>query len=109
MTIPVATTTIRVERPGAGRENYEAALFTVVASHVRAHIGNLSGLERLQGGSAERVTFRLDADPVDLKATDEIVDEVTQERYRVVWSKQRHGLGLDHVEAELRQGTGVAA
>ena len=108
MTLPFASTVVRVERPATG-DSYEPATYSVVTEGVRAHISTPSGFERSQSGSRSDVTFRLDADPCDLTAVDRVTDEQTGEVYEVVWAKQRHGLGLEHTEAELRQVIGVAA
>lgn len=107
--IPLATTTVSVERRGDESANYEAVTLTPIASGVRAHIGTPSGTEFLKGGSRETVTFRLDCDPVELDSECEVTDDRTGERYQVIWAKQRSGFGLDHTVADLRQVTGVAS
>jgi hypothetical protein len=106
--IPLATTTISIERRGDESANYEAATLTAVAAGVRAHIGTPAGTEFLRGGTRETVTFHLDCDPVELDSECEVVDDQTGERYQVIWAKARRGLGLDHVAADLRQVSGVA-
>lgn len=109
MSIPLATTTITVERRGSESANYETPTLTPIASGVRAVIGSPSGVTSRQGGSREAVTFRLNSDLVELDAECEVTDDKTADRYLVVWAKQRRGLGLDHTVAELQQVTGVGA
>lgn len=133
--IPLATTTIRIERLSviegatygqAGRTyNADGLLYSasdidrdawdelpppaVVASGIRAHIGRPSGTEDRAGSAQESVTWHLDCDPVDLRHTDTIIDELTGDRYAVQWAKQRQGLGLDRVEADLLQVQGIVS
>ena len=111
MAIPVATTTIAVLRVPSdpGRDPYDAKpAAEVIASRIRAHLSSPSGRERTVGGSQEVVEFRLSCDPVDLRHTDQVQDEQTDAVYEVTWARIRQGLGLDHVEAGLKQVTGVA-
>lgn len=108
MSIPVSTTTITVKRVAedADRDPYdEAPSPSVIAKGVRAVISSPTGSERRAGGSQENSSFRLNCDPVDLTHDCTVLDEVTGESYTVVWAKQREGLGLDHVVAELEQVT----
>ena len=109
MAVPLATTSIAVLRvpTDATRDPYDAqpAPETVV-SGVRAHISSPSGRERVAGGSQEVVEFRLACDSVDLRHTDRVQDEQSGAIYEVVWARSRQGLGLDHVEAGLKQVSG---
>lgn len=111
--IPIATTTITVKRSAvdAAADPYDApAAPAVVATGVRAHISAPAGTETVAGTAAQEVVrFRLDCDPVDVNNRDTVVDDVTGDVYEVVWARARHGLGLDHVEAELLEVTGVVA
>jgi hypothetical protein len=112
--IPLATTTITVLRPpsadpyGAGYDGTPAAP-TTVATGVRAVLGDPRGVERDVGGSQEDLRWTLTADPVDLTHDDQVVDDTTGITYRVVWVARRFGLGLDHIEAELRRVHGEAS
>ena len=111
MTVPLHTTTIAVLRIPAdsARDPYDAKpAAAVVASGIRAHISTPRGREQTAGGSQEVVEFRLSCDPVDLRHTDQVQDEETDALYEVTWARIRQGLGLDHVEAGLKQVAGVA-
>lgn len=111
MAVSLATTTIAVLRvpADASRDPYDAKpAAEAIASGVRAHISGPSGRERTAGGSQEVVEFRLSCDPVDLRHTDQVQDEQTDAVYEVTWARIRQGLGLDHVEAGLKQVAGVA-
>ena len=111
MAVPLATTTIAVLRApaDASRDPYDVQPEPeTVASGVRAHISSPSGRERVAGGSQEVVEFRLACDLTDLRHTDRVQDEQSGATYEVVWARARQGLGLDHVEAGLRQVNGVA-
>ena len=109
MAIPLATTTIAVIAGATTGDLYETVPgSTTTATGVRAHISTSSGDEEVRGGSQELVTFRLACDPVELTHTDRVQDEQTGEVYEVVWARSRSGLGLDHVQAGLRQVKGAA-
>lgn len=106
MASPLATTTLRVERPAAA-EPYEEPTYATVASNVRGHISGPSGAERGGDSSQEEVTFPFGCDLADVHHRDRIVDEATEEVYEVLWARQRRGLGLDHTTGALRQVDGV--
>ena len=111
MSILLATTQISVLRVAAdsARDPYDAQPApAVLASGVRAHISTPNGREQTAGGSQEVVEFRLSCDPVDLRHTDQVQDKQTDALYEVTWARLRQGLGLDHVEAGLKQVSGVA-
>jgi hypothetical protein len=111
VSVPLATTTVRVERAPVDptRDGYDPKPTpSVVVSGVRAHLSAPSGTEILGGGSEQRIDRHLDCDPADVRHYDEIVDEVTGLRYQVVWTESRTGLGLDRVEAGLRRIEGIA-
>ncbi|MGK2948990.1 MAG: hypothetical protein ACSLFP_10475 [Acidimicrobiales bacterium] len=106
--LPLATTTITIERPSS-TDPYETPTTTDVACGVAAHIGSPSGNEVDQGGQQERVDAVLLAKAgIGLLHTDLVVDDGTGDRYRVVWVRQRQGLGLDHTRAGLRVYSGAA-
>lgn len=115
MTLPNATTRISVLRKAADatRDPYDTQpAATAVATGIRAHISApmQRSDEEVHGGSQEVVQFPMHCDPVDLRHTDQVEDEATGEVYEVVWARQRLAMpgGLDHVEAELKQVSGLA-
>jgi hypothetical protein len=114
--LPLATTTISVLRQpgqteGEWRDPTDAPLDPVtVASGIRAHISVSSGVEDVAAGaSQERILFRLHCDPFDagIHHEDTVVDDTTGETFEVVWSHAIYALDLDHIEAGIRQVTGV--
>jgi hypothetical protein len=114
VSIPLATTTVRVLRPDAGadRDPYDPpGEPSTVAAGVRATISTSSGTEKVAGGSQEVVNFRLACDQYEggLHHKDTIVDERSGEVYNVVWSVTRNGFGLDHFQAGLQQVSGVVS
>lgn len=109
MSIPYATTTIRVWRPADDSAPYEEpAPPTLVAENIRAHISTSAGRDQPLG-DVEVVQFRLSADPVDLDYHDQVEDERTGEVFDVVWVRRRVGLGMDHVQAGLRRVEGMTS
>jgi hypothetical protein len=105
LVIPLATTTIAIERPGdvgADALDPPAAVPDVVAAGVRAHFPGPSGAETRGDQSTVR---RLLVDPCDLTHVDTVVDESTGLRYGVVWAVARAG---DPIEDELGGGESLA-
>lgn len=110
--IPLATTTITVERTEllATADPYDAVTANpeTVASGVRAHLSAPGGIERQRGQSQqEDVAWRLACDPCEMTADCIVVDDATGDRFEIEWARLRTGLGIDHIEASLRQVTGV--
>lgn len=110
--IPLATTTITVQRTAllATADPYDAvtAAPETVASGVRAHLSAPGGFETQGGQSAqEDVTWRLSCDPCEINSECVVVDDTTGDTFEIEWARLRTGLGLDHVEAGLRQVSGV--
>lgn len=104
--IAVATTTVTISRalPADDQDPYDTpATPAPVATGVRAVIGSEAGRLAVAGGAQETVTWRLTADPCDLRALDQVVDDQTGDTYQVQWARARTGLGLDHTEARLQQ------
>jgi hypothetical protein len=104
--IAVATTTITISRatPADDQDPYDTpAAPATTATGIRAVIGSESGRLTFSGSAQETVTWRLTADPCDLRALDLVVDDQTGDTYQVQWSRARTGLGLDHTEARLQQ------
>lgn len=110
--IPVASTTVRIERrsqPVAGQpveadqdpwdtgypDEPGETVYTPHVSGVRAVIsvggGNYAG-RTVGPGDSEVVNYTLLADPVDLGYLDQVVDEVTGDRYSVEWSITSPGI-----------------
>jgi hypothetical protein len=111
--IPLATTTVAVLRATADstRDDMDAPADTAratVATGVRATISSPSGSSSSANGTREEVSFRLGCDPIPagLSYLDHVRDEQTGDVYFVVWARPRLGLGLDHIEAGLRQVVG---
>lgn len=106
--LPLATTTVTVERPADG-DPYETATSTAVSAGTPAHIGSPTGREVDRGGQLERIDAVLLAAPgLDLTHTDLVTDDTTGQQYRVGWVDHRQGLGLDHVKAGLARFSGGA-
>lgn len=108
----LTTTTVSIIRPAAGDPYETASSETTVASGIRAHISSPLGSEQTIGGQLEQVDAVLLAESgIDLRHTDHVVDDDTAERWRVVWVRDRQGLGLDHTKAGLVafQGGAVGA
>lgn len=112
--IPIATTTIKVTRvptevDGDPVDPYDPQPEAEeVAAGVRAVISSPTGRERNIGGTQQAVEFSLSCDPVELRHTDTVQDEVSGELYQVVWVTQRVGFGRDHTRAGLKQVEGLA-
>lgn len=106
----IATTTVSIRRGVGIVDPYVTAAETVVASGVDAHISAPSGSDQMVGGDKEIVTaIALLPDGTDVVYSDDLVDERTNERYFVAWTRSRAGLGLDHVKCGLRQVKGGAS
>lgn len=110
--IPLATTTITVTRVAllATEDPYDppTAAPETVAAGVRAHLSGPGGFEVQRGRSAqEDVAWRLSCDPCDLTNDCVVVDDATGDTFEVEWARSRSGLGVDHIEASLRQVAGV--
>lgn len=106
--IPISTTTISVlEQTAADEyaEPYEGqteAQRVASAVGVRAVIGAPSGSEIVRGGEQMVAQYSLQCDPTPMTHRSWVKDEMTGRVYTVVWCKDRIGLGLDHVQAQLR-------
>lgn len=119
--IPLATTTVRIERPTAGVDPYDPDVSWTTVATVAAHISGPSGRERSIGGQQTEIDAVLLADIVDLRHQDRVVDlgipagddlyipSYTDDygatdvaRYEVTWVRQRQGLGLAHTKAGLK-------
>lgn len=117
MSIPYATTTLRIERqlgPNSTLVDPEETSTSVswqqIATGVRAHISLPTGSERIVGGTQEQVVFRFQCDLTDVEHTDRIVDETTGLTYQISWVHPRYvGFGLEHVTGGLQQVRGAVA
>lgn len=102
-------TTVAIRRPALGGDDYSGATYTTVATGVRAWVTPLYGAESATGGQSV-VTFRLQADPCDLRHYDQVVDERTGEVFDVLWVRAVGiAAGRAHVEGELKRVEGSAA
>src|SRR5688500_14340017 len=109
--LPLATTTITVKRVPADtdRDAYDEKPAEITAhSGIPAHFSSPSGREIMRGGSQEVIDRHLDCEIIDLKHTDHVIDEQTDERYQIVWAHKRMGLGLDRIEAGVKRVEGRA-
>jgi len=103
MTVLIPTTTVRIVRPDATSDPYEAGTESTVTFGVPAHISTPNGFDKAVGGDEELVTAVALLPPdLDIRHYDNLVDEGTGERYFVAWVRSRSGLGLDHTKAGLR-------
>jgi hypothetical protein len=112
--IPLATTTIRVERvaPDGTRDPYDTQpAATTIAQGIRAHISTSRGDEDRGGTDRSIVHFRLACDQfaAGLLHTDRVVDEQSGEVYEIRWAVARTALGLDHFHAGMDQISGVVS
>lgn len=108
MTLPLATTTVTIVRPAAGGDRYEAAASsTTIATGVAAHISGPDGGDLSVGGEQEQVDALLLCEPgLSLTHYDVVTDERTGDVWEITWTRQRVGLGLDHIVSGLRRVTG---
>lgn len=108
--IPLATTTISVERVEAAVDvdGYDDNLPgpTTVISGVRAVIGAPSANVALSGGDRVVYSATLRCDPCDLQADDTVTDE-TGTTWVVLWARRVTALGLDFIDGALRLTTGA--
>lgn len=117
MSLPLATTTIAISRGRVAdqyADPYEgggAADRDTVDSGIRAVIDAPTGREYVAGGEQTVTTFRLLADPCDLRRTDVVVDERSSITYRVMWTLPYYNPfgNADHVEAGLELVEGLIA
>lgn len=112
MAIPVATTTVLVERTSDRSETDPwdqptPSDWTTVKAGVRATISDASGRSG-QPGDTETTDFRLQCDPVGLNYADRVTDEKTGLRYDVAWSYDNPGIaGLSSTVAGLTRHQGL--
>lgn len=109
--LPLAPNTVTVTRPAGLTGDYEdaTASTTAIASGARCAISAPAGTDLVAGGQKEVVdaVLTFPATP-ELAHTDLVVDDDTDDAYRIVWVRRRRGLGLDHQVAGLRAVTGAA-
>jgi hypothetical protein len=108
LVIPLATTTITIERPRGDEDPYDTPVVRPQVTGVRAVIGSPSGRDHIIGGDQSVVTAKLNCDLCDLRHYDEVIDDTTGDRYSVVWVRRRVALGLDHLAAGLNTVEGQA-
>lgn len=102
--IPLTTTTVTIEAPSRP-EPYEATTWSTRVAGVPAHVSSPSGAERSGDAGGERIDAVLLCDST-VERNDRVTDEGTGAVYRVAWSLERTGLGLDHTRAGLVAATG---
>lgn len=108
MAIPLSLLTIQVQRstPIASDDDiadgYDAAgAAVIVASGVRAVIGQPSASVVLAGGDRVVFSATFNSDPCDIQPGDTVVAS-DGTRWIALWSRFSGGFGLDHQEGELR-------
>lgn len=108
MSIPLPTTTIAVLVPDADADPYEDRTLTQVATGVPAHFSTPRGYNDINGGTQENVDMQLVCDPCELPYTATIRDLTTDERWSVVWVRERSDLeGLAHMVVGVNRVQGV--
>jgi hypothetical protein len=81
----------------------------VIARGVRANIGSPGGSESTTGGNQENVSYRMQADPVDLLPTDQVRDDRSGLLYDVVTAVQRSAFGgREYTQVTLTRTRGAA-
>jgi hypothetical protein len=104
--IPLATTTISVVELLTGDDTTAPGAGVTSLTTVPAHFSTPTGRETQGSETVEKVLL---CDPIPtLSHRDMVVDEVTFDRYEVVWVDQRPGLGLDHTVAGVHRVRGAA-
>ena len=94
MSLPLSTTTVAVKRPARPAtedpwgDGYDAPVDRDEAeatptTGVRAVISPNGGTGGSTGGESQVLLFRMVCDPVDLRYSDEVLDEVTGQRFTV--------------------------
>lgn len=107
--IPLATTSVVIERLQDGVDPYEDEdAWMPIATGVPGHISSPTGQERAIGGEQSEIDAVLLADTLELQHTDRITDE-RGDTYRVTWVRYRVGLGLDHTVAGLKVFEGASS
>lgn len=108
MAIPLALTLLTIQRvtPVAGDDGiYDAydpqPAPVVVASGIRAVIGQPSANVVLTGGDRVVTTASFSADQCSIQPGDTIIDS-TGTVWSALWARAVNGLGLNHVSGELR-------
>lgn len=106
MALPTATTTIDViEKTGAA---YEAQTETTVFSAVRAVFSAPRGSSQIVGGEESVTDMELYCDPIALKYNHIVNNNMTNERWEVIWVTQRRAVGLDHCQAGVNRVVGAS-
>lgn len=109
--IPIATSAITITRveidPTIDPTKAGDITPTTIATGVRAVIDTPSASVALSFGDRIVYTARLTCDPCDLQQNDTVIDTVGDTEWRVLWTRLKAGLGLDHRVAQLRLVTGA--
>ena len=123
MSIPVATTTVTVQRvvsrtdPSTslvdldseddyGDESTTTAINVVTG--LRAHIGSPSGIRQFgPGGERERVVWKFTTDPFDgVIVGDDVLIDANGDQYVVWWARKRGELGVTFITGQCYQEVG---
>ena len=101
MAVPLFTTTVTLAEFATGGDPYETAASTSTRT-VPAVIGSPSGNATMAGGHREQVDATMILAPGETVSGGTLVTDTTTGRvWRVVWSEQRTGVGLDHTKVGL--------
>jgi len=107
MTLPLTTTTLTIKRVPANIDPYADTTPTVVTLNVFGAISGSNGTGSDVGGAQQVLTARLFVESdVDVRIADVVIDETSNEEWRVLWVRKRYELGLGHTVAGLEYVAG---
>lgn len=109
MPLPLATTTVQIIETTSSGDPYEAGSPSLVEAAAPAVIGSPSGRDRAVGGEQAIIDAAASVDSDKVTHTSQLVDNVTGDRWAVVWAMRRPGLGVDHQRVGLRRVDGGAS
>jgi hypothetical protein len=115
VTLPFTTSRVRIEeRSDPGGDRWEPAAYVETYPEVvgvlstKTSLGAGGGDIQTSQGSQQIVNMVLHVNPgVTITATSRITDLDTGDVFEVTNVEHRHGLGLDHTRAGLKQVSGV--
>ena len=107
--IPFSTTTLTITRPDETADPYDSPTVATLETGRAAAIVNPSATDLRVGGNQETVQMVALVDPdCTVRLGDYATDDQTGDQWRVIWTQQRVGVGLDHVKVGLTRTTGSA-